>query len=492
MAGAIGDVSADALEARLAGLTVTISADDRDPCTGLIARTLGSLLGRMYPNIRVDMQGELAEAVRAEVLAVNPNCDVDGGSEDCVTINVGGMGDTSDVAVVAERWNVILDGARTATRAASGSAALAAAALGAAEVFRAVFANELGRHGRRSPRPTTVNLVTLADPIELDEAHVDIGPIDIAGAGAIGQAALLTLRESNLSADVRVVDPEPLDGSNLQRYILSRVGDEGTPKVDIARERATRNGLTVSGDDTPWSCRHGLVAHRVLCGLDSADARRGVQASLPASVFNAYTGLDDVGWSRHERFGEAPCLACLYWPASAGRTYAEEVGSALGLDPKRVVGYDITRTPVDQPLDPARLTSGFDLAQIVQWSGTSILDDLAAAAERDRSSLDEFAGLTVDELYRHGVCGGALLDITGGRPAVVPLAHESLMAGVLLATQLIVAASPGLRPFRPEKVEGRWNLRVSPSAYHLRQPVRRKACICSDRDFTDAYAARWG
>lgn len=491
MAGALGDVGADALEERLAGVTVVLTADHGDPSTRLIATTLGSLFGRLYPSLSVELRGEVGDAVRAEVLAVNPDCDLGGGAEALVTINVGGLTAASDIAVTADGWNVILDGNRTATRAASGSAALAAAALGAAEVFRVVFAKELGRHGRGSSRPTTINLVTFADPVDLDEAHVDLGSIDLAGAGAIGQAALLTLRESTVSAEVRVVDPEALDESNLQRYILSRVGDEETLKVDIAARRAARSGLTVVGEDAAWSSRHGLAARRVLCGLDSADGRRGIQASVPAAVFNAYTGLDDVGWSRHERFGEEPCLACLYWPEVAGRTYAEEIGAALGLDPKRVVAYDITSTPVEQPLDLARLTSGFDPAQLVKWSRTSILDELACASKRDRSSLDAFAGLTVDQFYRDGVCGGALLDITGGRAAVVPLAHESLMAGVLLVTQLIVAASADLRPFRPEKIEGRWNLRVGPSAYHLRQPTRRPACICGDRDFTDAYEARW-
>ena len=45
-----------------------------------------------------------------------------------------------------------------------------------------------------------------------------------------------------------------------------------------------------------------------------AMARIGIQAGLPLRIYNAFTGPLDLGWSRHERFGDEPCLACLYWP----------------------------------------------------------------------------------------------------------------------------------------------------------------------------------
>ena len=68
---------------------------------------------------------------------------------------------------------------------------------------------------------------------------------------------------------------------------------------------------------TEWYA--GLVEAQLptLVALDSPEARIAVQASLPGPLYNAWTHPADVGWSRHERFGEDPCLACLYWPDEA-------------------------------------------------------------------------------------------------------------------------------------------------------------------------------
>lgn len=494
VAGAIGDITADDLQVRLDDVHIHLGIDERLaelPRHVLGFLTVVNLAARLYPNISIDAPRDLADRAMNVVRDINPDCTLDPAAAPTVRFRWGSPAEDADITVCARGWTAQVDTAVGELDDPTAPAALAAAALGVNEIFRTVFAAELATFGRIGPQPTTVNLVTLDDTHLPTGCIVDIGRAHLAGAGAIGQAVLLTLHEADVTGELIVVDPEQLDATNLQRYILSRVGDEGVDKVAVAIQRAGRDGLTIDGDPNAWNACHGADAANVLCGFDSAAARRALQASLPATIYNAYTSLDDIGWSRHEHFGIGPCLACLYWPTGPGPTRAEQVAAALGIEAMRATFYLIEPRTVSQPIDPTK-GGNVNIAPDLRaaWTTRSILDDLAAAAGVERSELDHWNDRTIEDLYREGVCGGAFLSLTGGRPALVPLAHESLLAGVLLATQLIVACDEQLRALRPDDIEGRWNLRAGPAAVYTRRPAREARCICADPYFTAAFDAR--
>lgn len=74
----------------------------------------------------------------------------------------------------------------------------------------------------------------------------------------------------------------------------------------------------------------------------------------------------------------------------------------------------------------------------------------------DPDALGDRAGTCVDDLY-HDICAGALIPTVAGdrdREVVVPLAHQSALAGILLATQLLVAEQPELAALRPSQAAG--------------------------------------
>lgn len=495
VAGAIGDITADTLAARLADVRIELSIDDHladRPTHALGLSTVANLLGRLYPNVTITAPNELADRVRATLRDVNPDCTLDDTvAPTVVRYRWGSPGGDCHVSSCARGWSALIDAPLEEPDDPAAAAALAAAALGANEIFRTVFADELASNGRHSPTPFAVNVLTLDDRDAAVDWPIDIGRVHLAGAGAVGQAALLTLRESDVTGTIIVVDPEDVDDTNLQRYVLTRVGDVDVPKTALAVERTTRAGLHLEVIPSAWNLAAGAGAERVLCALDSARARREVQATLPGAVYNAYTSFDDVGWSRHERFGTDPCLACLYWPKDSGKTRAEQIAEAIGIHPLRATYYLVDPRPVSQPADPAKL-AGIAIAPDLRdaWASRSILDDLAETTGIDSCGLEAWKDRCLEDLYREGVCGGALLGITGGRPTLVPLAHESLLAGVFLAVQVIAASDDTLRRLRPSDVEGRWNLRAGPTAVYPRQPTRKHGCICNDNYFLDALAGR--
>ncbi len=487
----------DELRVRLEGVTVALAAHpDTVPDPGAFDLA-ANLLARLYPRIAVSGPANLADAAKARIIAVNPDCDlVDGGSDGTPEILWSPRrGTPQQVTVWACGWNVVLDGAECQDAPAISAAAFAAACIGVGELFRLVFAEELGARGRRGPTPASFNLVTLGDAEELEPglgAGADIGRAALVGAGAIGQAALLTLRANDCTGQLAVIDPEKLELSNLQRYVLGTDADVGAQKTALAaRElqagRIRTNKLACRWGDPPVA---NLRVDSVLVALDSAQARIEVQAGLPGRIYNAWTQPRDLGWSRHENFGIDPCLACLYWPDRPRPHRYQVIAQELGLDEQRVLIYLAGSQPIGTPLAPGvplpQLPGTPVPANTDRWWTTPLIVDIAAENDLAPERLSQWGHRSLDDFYREAICGGALLDMRNAardRTAEVPMAHQSAFAGVMLASQLIIASTKELASRRPLETEGRYNV-LAPLPQLLSQPRQKsERCICSDPDF---------
>ena len=105
-------------------------------------------------------------------------------------------------------------------------------------------------------------------------------------------------------------------------------------------------------------------------------------------------------------------------------------------------------------------------------------------------ALDSFADKPLRALYVEGLCGGAVLPLNRiGRPTQdvhVPMAHQSALAGVLLAGRL-VAKAMGLAGDSTNVT--RIDVLRSLGEY-LTQPMKkddRGICICQDPVYRDAF-----
>lgn len=497
---ALGAVSRDAVAERLAGSAVALNGVRvQGPADEAGFALAANLLARLYPTIHLTGPEELVRRVRAEILLVNPVAELpyELGPVDATLSYGAPSGADGEVWVSAAGWTASVDSTVVELEPAV-PAALAAAALGAGEVFRTVFAKELGRRGRRSPQPGALDLVTLgngATPTPAESGVPDLGEFTLIGAGAVGQAAALTLMASGVRGRLLTVDHECLELSNLQRYVLARDGDIGQRKVDLLHERVRGSGLEV----VPLACRwHAELADRprpTLVALDSAEDRIAVQASLPGPLYNAFTQPADIGWSRHESFGRQPCLACLYVPTGPRPALYEQIAAALCQHPRRVLAYLLRGLPAGLPLNspPEPLVQLPTPAGAERWTEVSLLEDIALAAGIDPSRLEVWRERPVAALYREGICGGALLKLNVGTApaeALVPLAHQSALAGVMLAAQLIIARKPCLAARRPVAVEARYDV-LSGFPQMLARPRSLTAgCICTDDVYRTVYVDR--
>jgi hypothetical protein len=108
---------------------------------------------------------------------------------------------------------------------------------------------------------------------------------------------------------------------------------------------------------------------------------------------------------------------------------------------------------------------------------------------------EPLVGEEVTALYRDAACGSLLMAHAGTERGVelsVPLAHQSALAGVMLATWLFASKEPALRELLPDATQARFDVLRGGEQLWPRNRDPEPACICQDSDFESAYASRWG
>jgi hypothetical protein len=483
-----------------------VAADDleqhQDHVAGFLL--LVNLCARLYPKIHIVAPNAVAATCQALALRINPACEFTiGTAPTSATLSWCCAAPSTDAILCGpSAWEVLLDlpdaGRLNKTNML---AALAAASFGAAALFRLVF-REFLTHGRWGPEPARWNILTndptAPTPPDLP-SNIPLGRIHLVGAGAVGQATAYALARVSATATITVVDPETISLPNLQRYVLSFDADEGVSKCAIIERELASTKIETVSVEANWSAdgSENIGAQVICAAVDTAELRIALQAALPQRLYNAWTQPDDIGWSRHERFGLEPCAACLYWPTRPRPNYHELVARALRQHELRILAHLTFKVPVDVPLNPAQIPKlpNYPVPPEAEgWSSRTLLEDVATALEVQPSDLAIWKGLSLQDLYRDGICAGALIrkQVTDVPVEMaVPLAHQSALAGIMLATQLLVAAWPELQAYRPEAIESRLDLLATLPQITARPRQRTPKCLCNDSDFVARYHAKW-
>jgi Prokaryotic E2 family C len=354
--------------------------------------------------------------------------------------------------------------------------ASAAACFGAAAVFRYFFHKELG-----VPKPAdeeyTLSLFDYRRELcNVAEAiDYDLGEIALAGIGAIGNAAVWVLSQTSCKGHLHLVDPEFVDDTNPQRYILTDAASAGS-KVRLAANLWRNPRLIPVEHETTWG---GFISKHpkwemplVAAGLDSAEDRIAVQASLPRWVLNSWTQANDLGVSRHEFNSDSACLACLYWPKKQRPNFDEEIKAAIRFSGELMEIRNMLyfQTPLDD-----------------NW-----LDRISRDMGRSRELLEIFKGKTLDAFYREAICGGHII-VSEGERIEVPMVFQSALAGIMLAGEIIKYGIAGQK-LNSELVTTKIDL-LRPLGTHLSEQYKKRTdvrCICSDpvyqRRFIEKYS----
>jgi hypothetical protein len=190
---------------------------------------------------------------------------------------------------------------------------LAAAALAAAEAFKRAM-RTLGPTGPHLDELAPVHRATVALGDEATPAPSTLGRIDCVSGGAIVQAALHALmRVPALAANVRVIEPERFDLTNVNRYSLGRRSQVGVLKVDILAGCAA-SPFVVTGDaarfDEETAAALSPLAPCVIVGTDNVPSRWAVQNARPEWLVVGATSEFMAIVSEHD--GSGGCAGCAH------------------------------------------------------------------------------------------------------------------------------------------------------------------------------------
>ncbi|RAZ73037.1 E2 ligase fold family C protein [Mesorhizobium atlanticum] len=355
----------------------------------------------------------------------------------------------------------------------------AAACIAAANLFRLVFIAQL--NGASIDETVAFSVFDYAPGSQANPAlsgAVDLDRLFLLGLGAIGNGAVWGLsRVPGLRGTLELVDPETIDQGNLQRYVLALERDVGRSKVKLARGYLKNNsGLSVVGHEMRWQALTTGEMQHVAVALDSAEDRIALQGALPRWTMNSWTQRGDLGVSHHGFDDDMACLACLYLPNGTVPDQDDVIAAALGLEDLKL---EVVRpmlhngSPVDLPL----------MAEISSRLAIPI------------EPLLPFVGKPLRALYQEAICGGVVFEVTGGRSPVkveVPMAFQSVMAGIMLAGEIIKrAGSNGGSAWTTAKLN---LLRKMPSDVitERRKKDPQGRCICQDADYLAAYRVKYG
>lgn len=476
--GAIGGhlaVSRESLSASLGSVTAGVHCGANCGRNEIwIAELATNLLARLYPRVAICGPESLTSALKQLAESINPRIDFEKDSPGTTSICVGAVSLSKAIFPSSSGWVArVSHSGPQLSGPENPYAAGAAASLACAELFRRVLLNA------DTERDVSLSLLDFGKKTgaNLELKAISLGEVAFAGVGAIGNAAIWALsRHRRLRGHVWLVDAEDLTLLNLQRYVLGTDADVARPKVQLAKQALLKTDLIVEAWQTSFENFEDAGEVRniptVCISVDNIETRRAAQALLPKLIVNGWTGDRALGASWHVLSRDAACLACLYQPHGQGPSATEQAARALGLPVERATLLWVTQGSV----------SDDDLTVIAQHLGL------------DKSTLESWRGRSLGDLYTDVVCGAVPLDLVGvGRLETVPLAHQSSLAGILMAAELVKRTQPRLAARSQKQPLVAWDdvLRAPPTLWSKPRP-REPGCICTDTDYQEEYRHKWG
>jgi hypothetical protein len=469
-------------EQRLASLLanvrvgITIGRDASGAEGTALVDLLIRLIARLYPSIAIRAEGRGALADNAAALASRINPSIEFIERPTIEIVVGAtrLKPWASIQIFAgcTDWTaaVSTSGPRACGQSNNPFGAGAAACLVAANLFRHAFLPV--------SRLDVDAIFNVMGPKEAGRASLDhlkpIGEVVLAGAGAIGNATGWALARTPIEGTLAIVDHEAVDLGNLQRYVLAERDDEGAAKPAVLA-RNFAGPLSAQPYCQELAAFAEERAHRIehlLLAVDSARDRRAGQAVLPRWIANAWTQPGDLGVSVHD-FLDGACVSCLYLPQAASMSEDAIIAEAFGV--------------------PARVLQIRLLLHKGEGVPRDLLEAIALARDVSLETLLPFEGRPVRALYSDGFCGGAVIPLARiGAPRSelhVPLAHQSALAGILLAA---AAVRRYLAPANGSTVTQMDVLKPLPEFHsHSAAKDPRGICICQDEDYRAVYRQKF-
>ncbi len=203
----------------------------------------------------------------------------------------------------------------------------------------------------------------VSQELEVDEGPGQLPPVSLdhtlAGVGAVGSAWIHALWACpDLTGTVALYDPDPdgIDLTNLNRYVLFGQASIGQRKVTEAKRVAASCGITWVDCDTgiEQSTRR---TDTLVSAVDNNETRAAIQNLYPARILSASTEGLRAEVLRCGPPGQGACLSCYNPPDAVESDVAlrERIGRWSVEERTRRAGQvGLSETDLDHVTDPVR------------------------------------------------------------------------------------------------------------------------------------------
>ena len=421
LASAMGISLPDAAEALAFGVRIT--ADSKDAMAESLASEISGLLARTVNHVSRLHDGN---AVAAELVI--------GSAKPRTSAPTTYLSVLNDQAILSHRRT-----ARDACHPAPRILSLITACYACAAILHRVLGEALPFG---PPEPAILRYDQFGIDWTSVQRPVEIGRTYLAGAGAIGNGFLWAARHLDLRGQLDIVDDDFVSSGNLNRQVWFDRMDIGHAKAIRLAEKAQHQfpGLTL----LPRLCRlqdlpektDDAWLRRLIVAVDSRRARRALQNEFPGEVFDASTtDIREVVVHHNVQPTTLACLSCIYERNDEELSREQHIADHLG------VTVDEVRAERISPSAASFIVARFP--------------KLLAA---------DLIGTAYDTLFK-ALCGEGQLHTTTGRAVAAPFGFVSVLAGTLLALEVVRRVGVGhhvrdfnywrVSPWYPPNARGR-------------------------------------
>lgn len=263
-----------------------------------------------------------------------------------------------------------------------------------------------------APDPLIVRAADIGMPDTKGLESIDLTGSVLVGAGAVAHGFLRALRYLPVHGRLDIVDPKKVGSGNPNRCLYLTDADIGDPKAQALAEHAGGDFMElelapVNKEFKDYAKEKGPV-RRAIITVDSRLARRKIQKEVPGQVLDASTtDVRGVVVHSHVQPTHCACMACIYKHIPDEEARERSIAEGLGIT-----------------LEDVRL--GF-INQAVAEKIVAAHPGLHTAA---------LVGRAFDTLFRE-LCAAQALRTPEGRQVLTPFAFVSMLAGALLAVELV-------------------------------------------------------
>ncbi|MEM3159459.1 MAG: ThiF family adenylyltransferase [Nitrososphaera sp.] len=304
--------------------------------------------------------------------------------------------------------------------------------------------------------------------------------LTIVGCGAIGQALIVALANSTyLSGRITLVDQDKLEPSNEQRYILGYEEKRGQMKVNVAQGVLGENNnllsvtvMPMKYEDAMSAFEYSPLGSEIVASVDNERTRINIQAALPRLLWNAWTDVSEgsmrYGVGRHTLDSELECVACSYFPKEKSPSSQLAMNAIRTGIPEAELQARIAKGDVCKPEDVERIAKTHNL----------VVDGLRG-----------LVGMPLKEIL-HGECGVFNVKMPE-KHETTPAPHAPVMAGTILASQIILSRLPLPDGARLVESVAEFESFSIPSSNCLMKKRKNPSCFCNDPVYVEAYRTKW-